>query len=142
MTGTIIDEVIIGRGEYRQAFGHTESLLVYWDRKGRSYTAQRDKGKRFRNMHEELYSAIYERDNQFDTQTQTIFEKWKQLQESRQRKTTDATSTTTPPSAGDGEARTGECTRHAKTAGAPTSTASAPKAATASADASKPGRKP
>ena len=58
------------------AYGHTDDLLIYWDKKGRSWIAKRDKTRHFLNMHDELFSAIYERNNIYDIQTKEIIENY------------------------------------------------------------------
>lgn len=72
-----VDELVVRNGKLKQAYGHTDCFLVYWNHKGQSWIAKRDKTRRYRNMHEELFTAVYERNDIYDLPTGAIIENYK-----------------------------------------------------------------
>ena len=73
----IVDELLTYHGQMTSAYGHTDDLLIYWDKKGRSWIAKRDKTRQFINMHDELFSTTYERNEIYDLTTGAIIENYK-----------------------------------------------------------------
>ena len=69
-----VDELIMRNAKLKQAYGHTDYFLVYWNHKGQSWIAKRDKTRLYRNIHEELFTAIYERNDIYDLPTGEIIE--------------------------------------------------------------------
>ena len=72
-----VDELVVRNGKLKQAYGHTDDFLVYWNHKGQSWIAKRDKTRHYRNMHEELFTAVYERNDIYDLPTGAIIENYK-----------------------------------------------------------------
>ena len=72
-----VDELVVRNGKLKQAYGHTDCFLVYWNHKGQSWIVKRDKTRQFINMHDELFSATYERNDIFDLTTAEIIENYK-----------------------------------------------------------------
>ena len=64
--GIEIDETILHAGKVSNAYGHTATMLVYYSREGNAYTAERCAGRKYRDMHDELYSATYSRNSKYD----------------------------------------------------------------------------
>lgn len=73
----IVDEMLSYHGRLTSAYGHNDDFLIYWNRKGQSWIAKRDKTKQFFDIHDELFSAIYERNNMFDLPTEAIIENYR-----------------------------------------------------------------
>lgn len=72
-----VDEMLSYHGQMTSAYGHNDDFLIYWDKNGRSWIAQRDKKRQFLNMHDELFSATYERNDMFDLPTGAIIENYR-----------------------------------------------------------------
>ena len=72
-----VDELVVRNGKLKQAYGYTDDFLVYWNHKGQSWIAKRDKTHKIINMHDELFSATYERNDIFDLTTAEIIENYK-----------------------------------------------------------------
>lgn len=64
--GIDIDEISIGQGKFFSAYGHTPTMLIYFTKTGEAYATERDRTRQYADMHEELFTAKYDRDERYD----------------------------------------------------------------------------
>lgn len=64
--GITIDEMSIGTGKFFSAYCHTPTMLIYYTKTGEAYTTERDRTRQYADMHEELFTAKYDRDDRYD----------------------------------------------------------------------------
>lgn len=64
--GITIDEVSVGHANFFSAYGHTPTMLIYYTKNGEAHTTKRDTSRQYLSMHDELFTARYERDERYD----------------------------------------------------------------------------
>lgn len=66
VSGVTLDELSIYHGEVACAYGHNDTMMFTWSSRGEAGTAKRNSDGHFFDIHDELFSAYYERNETYD----------------------------------------------------------------------------